>query len=790
VRTVRIPVAEVFEPLLKPARYRIAWGGRGSGKSTFFAGLMIKEHLANPGFRSVCLREVQRTLRDSAKRLLEDQINLYDLQRSGFKIWKELLETPGDGVITFSGLSDLTADSIKSMEGVMVAWVEEAQTLTQRSYELLTPTIRAPGSSLWFSFNPRRKTDIISQRFQGTEVPTGSVIVRANWDSNPFFPPELEQERLDCLRLSPDSYEHVWNGDYVGISSSAYYKIQLIEAKAEGRLGRVSRDPLMTFRSFWDIGGTGAKADSCSIWIAQFIGKEIRILDYYEAVGQPLATHVNWLRENGYGKAQIVLPHDGINHDKVYSVTYESALSEAGFDVFVVQNQGAGAAKQRIEAARRLFPTMWFDKEKCNGGIEAISDYHPKIDEARGIDLGPDHSWSSHGCLVAGTLINTQRGEVPIEEVVIGDYVLTPEGYARVDNSGMTKISTELIEVTLSDGKRLVATPEHKIFTTTGLFLSDALGYNNSILTIEAIQCSRLVNASKMGYRDAFIENTKALNIGIGSIEKRIAHNVTTSIHSYIESLPIVRQARLKFIQLMETVKTSALIIGQQGQKAAVEMFPQNILCKNLTGLSFIGDLTTDITQEDILSLNLWPGMFGSFITTRFQKVMKYTIRTKTRKTTQSRIFNLSKMENTKNCMERQILGSEVKQIKNNSHQQENLPSYGMQVLKVLNGTDSMEKTALRSNTTQSAQFAESLIKPINQLDQLIAVGVVKIKRIKKRLPVYDLTVNKHHCYYANGILVSNSDAFGLMAVAHPLLMDNPEYHRPIDYSRHNLGIV
>jgi phage terminase large subunit len=152
----------------------------------------------------------------------------------------------------------------------------------------------------------------------------------------------------------------------------------------------------MTIRSFWDIGGTGARADACSIWIAQFIGKEIRILDYYEAVGQPLATHIHWLRDNGYGKAQIVLPHDGINHDKVYTVTYESALMEAGFDVFVVQNQGSGAAKQRVEAARRLFPSMWFNADKCQGGIDALGWYHEKIDEARRIGLGPDHDWSSH----------------------------------------------------------------------------------------------------------------------------------------------------------------------------------------------------------------------------------------------------------------------------------------------------------------------------------------------------------------------------------------------------------
>jgi phage terminase large subunit len=152
----------------------------------------------------------------------------------------------------------------------------------------------------------------------------------------------------------------------------------------------------MTIRAIWDIGGTGAKADACAIWIEQFVGKEIRHLNYYEKKGQPLSAHVDWLRANGYEKALCVLPHDGASNDKVYDVSYESALRDAGFEVMVIPNQGKGAAMQRVETARRLFSNMWFD-EKCEAGLRAIGWYHPKIDAARGIDLGPEHDWSSHG---------------------------------------------------------------------------------------------------------------------------------------------------------------------------------------------------------------------------------------------------------------------------------------------------------------------------------------------------------------------------------------------------------
>jgi phage terminase large subunit len=165
----------------------------------------------------------------------------------------------------------------------------------------------------------------------------------------------------------------------------------------------------MTVRLFVDIGGTGAKADAFTIWAAQFIGTSIRWIDYYEVQGQPIESHLIWLREQGYtpDKAQIWLPHDGATNDKVYNVSYESAFKQAGYQVTVIPNQGKGAAKKRIEEARRLFNSMWFDEEKCAGGLDALGWYHEKKDEVRNIGLGPDHDWSSHaadsfglGCIV------------------------------------------------------------------------------------------------------------------------------------------------------------------------------------------------------------------------------------------------------------------------------------------------------------------------------------------------------------------------------------------------------
>ena len=400
-----LDTAAVFEPLIEPARYKGAWGGRGSGKSHFFAEKLIEDCVAEPGdfgegMRAICIREVQKDLAQSSKLLIETklrQLGLYDAQ--GFKVYKDLIQTPGDGVMMFKGMNDYTSESVKSLEGFKRAWWEEAQTATLYSLNLLRPTIRAAGSELWFSWNPRRKTDPVDAMLRGPELPTGAQVVRANWRDNPWFTAELEQERQDCLRMQPDQYDHIWEGGYVSLIDGSYFAKQLIAARNDGRIGFYPADPLMTIRLFADIGGTGARADAFALWAMQFIGREIRVVNYYEAVGQPLDAHVAWCRAQGYApdRAQFWLPHDGATQDKVYDVSYESALRKAGYTVTVVPNQGKGAAAARIERARVLFPQVRFHEQTTEAGRAALGWYHEKRDPERGIGLGPEHDWSSHG---------------------------------------------------------------------------------------------------------------------------------------------------------------------------------------------------------------------------------------------------------------------------------------------------------------------------------------------------------------------------------------------------------
>lgn len=397
--TLRIVAADVFKPLYQPSRYKAAWGGRGSGKSHDRAGALVDDSLYERGLLSVCIREVQKSLKDSAKRLIEAKLNEFRLtEADGFKVYTDRIQTPGDGAIIFQGMQDHTAESIKSLEGFKRAWVEEAQTLSERSLQLLRPTIRAPGSELWFTWNPRRRIDPVDQMFRGKTPPTGSVVVKANWNDNPWFPKELEQERLDCERDDPDNYDHIWEGGYVTITKGAYYARQLSAAQAEGRVGWVAEDPNLIIRLYADLGGTGAKADNFVFWARQDVGTELRWVNHYEVQGQPVSAHLAWLRSQGYtpDRAKIWLPHDGETNDRIYDVSFQSAFRDAGYEVAIIPNQGKGAAKARIEEGRRLFPRMRFDEAKCDAGLQALGWYHEKHDEHRDVGLGPDHDWSSH----------------------------------------------------------------------------------------------------------------------------------------------------------------------------------------------------------------------------------------------------------------------------------------------------------------------------------------------------------------------------------------------------------
>ncbi len=226
--TLSIQTPRKFLPFLSPSRYKGAHGGRGSGKSHFFAEMLVERCLLKPGTRAACVREVQKSLKNSVKLLVEDKIRKLGVA-SQFEILEAEIRTPGGGVIIFQGMQNHTADSIKSLEGFDVAWVEEAQSLSQRSLDLLRPTIRAPGSELWFSWNPNKPDDPVDVLLRGEKPPADAIVREVNWQDNPWFPPELKADLEDDRARDPDKYLHIWGGAYSLNSEARVFRNWTVE---------------------------------------------------------------------------------------------------------------------------------------------------------------------------------------------------------------------------------------------------------------------------------------------------------------------------------------------------------------------------------------------------------------------------------------------------------------------------------------------------------------------------------------------------------------------------------
>lgn len=225
--SLEIRTPAIFEPLLYPSRYKGAYGGRGAAKSWFFAELLIEECIRR-FTRAVCVREVQRSLEQSVKRLLEDVIVRLGVGHL-FQIKNTHIVTPYDGIIIFQGMNGQTAESVKSLEGYSRAWVEEAQSLSQNSLDLLRPTIREEGSEIWCSWNPRHKTDPVDALFRSPNTPADVVSVYTTYRDNPWFPDVLKKEMEWDRARDPEKYQHIWLGGYEKKSESRVFKNWVVE---------------------------------------------------------------------------------------------------------------------------------------------------------------------------------------------------------------------------------------------------------------------------------------------------------------------------------------------------------------------------------------------------------------------------------------------------------------------------------------------------------------------------------------------------------------------------------
>lgn len=379
----RIPAKLAF--LAEPARYKVLYGGRGGAKSWGVARVLLMRGATEP-LRVLCGREFQSSIAESVHKLLADQIAELGLDEV-YEVQQRKIIGPNGTEFGFEGLRH-NISSIKSYEGVDVAWVEEAQTVSNASWDVLIPTIRRPGSEIWMTLNPSQKEDATYKRFV-LEPPKSAKVVKVNWSDNPWFPAVLRQEMEDLKARDPDKWLNVWEGHCIEIVEGSIYANEL--RTAAERVTRVPYNPQVPVHLFWDLG----RADKTAIWFAQSYGFEYRFIDYYENSGKALGHYLAEIQARGYVYGDVWLPHDATHELLSSERTVEQQIRAAGYKVRISPKT---SVSDGINAARTIFPLCWFDEDKCADGLQCLRNYRYEFDEDLKVyKKTPLHDWASHG---------------------------------------------------------------------------------------------------------------------------------------------------------------------------------------------------------------------------------------------------------------------------------------------------------------------------------------------------------------------------------------------------------
>ncbi len=371
--------------LFEPHRYKVAYGGRGSGKSWSFArALLIKA--ANEPTRVLCAREIQKSIKQSVHTLLNDQI-----QSLGLGAFYEVLEAEIRGLngstFSFTGLATNTVESIKSFEGCDIVWVEEAQTVSKKSWDILIPTIRKPNSEIWVSFNPNIDTDDTYQRFV-VEPPENAKVVKVNYQDNPWFPEVLEIERQHSQKTNPD-YANIWEGECKAAVDGAIYANEIREAQENNRITTVPYDPMLKVHVVFDLGFN----DSMAIILCQRGVSDIRIIKYIEDNHRTLDSFSSEIRSLNYNWGTMFLPHDGRSRDYKSGLSAEDIMRKQGWSVRIVPVSSIEAG---IKIARMHFHKCYFDKS-TQRLLECLKNYKRSINSSTNEPGAPLHDEYSHG---------------------------------------------------------------------------------------------------------------------------------------------------------------------------------------------------------------------------------------------------------------------------------------------------------------------------------------------------------------------------------------------------------
>jgi phage terminase large subunit len=377
-----------LEGLFKKSRYKVLHGGRGGAKSWGIARALLILGAKNP-IRILCAREFMTSMRDSVHKLLCDQIESLGLLNF-YEITQASIRGKNGTEFAFVGLKNNVAN-VKSYEGIDICWVEEAQTVSRLSWNILIPTIRKTGSEIWVSFNPELETDETYQRFVANP-PEDCITMRVNWYDNPWFPDTLRMEKDALKQRDEEAYNQVWEGLCRQTVDGAIFAKEMQAAEKDGRITRVAYDATKPVHAVFDLGWS----DSTAIWFLQFVGMETRLIRYLEGSQQTMSYYLATMQTFGYVYDTIWLPHDAEN----------KTLAAAGRSIDDIV-RGAGYKTQilprvpivdSINAARTIFPTCWFDREHAADGITCLRHYRYDVDpDTKQFSRSPRHDHYSHG---------------------------------------------------------------------------------------------------------------------------------------------------------------------------------------------------------------------------------------------------------------------------------------------------------------------------------------------------------------------------------------------------------
>jgi phage terminase large subunit len=384
--TVDIALPESMAVLFQPSRYKVLFGGRGGGKSHSIAKALLAQGMEKR-HRILCAREFQSSIGDSVHKLLSDQV--HDLGLSSFyEVQRTAIIGRNGTEFLFAGLRHNIA-SIKSMEGCTRVWVEEAQTVSKASWDTLIPTIRREDSEIWISFNPELDTDETYRRFVANPPPD-AIVEKVNWSDNPWFPAVLKQELETLRERDHDAYLTVWEGHTRQVLDGAIYANEIRKATAESRFTKVPYDSAKPVSTFWDLG----RADMTSIWFAQQIGFEFRLIDFYQNRGHVLSHYLKVMQERPYVYGTCWLPHDAEHELLAAERTIAQQIKDSGKTVRIVPSVRVADG---INAVRTLFPRCWFDADKCADGLNALRRYRYAVNPETGQwSREPLHCDASH----------------------------------------------------------------------------------------------------------------------------------------------------------------------------------------------------------------------------------------------------------------------------------------------------------------------------------------------------------------------------------------------------------